>query len=334
MKWWQLNPRTGVVLREVSVPVHPYGGVVTSDGKLWIGTLGDGGTAYIDTQTGEPSVKIAYPLSWRTSSCVNSYGITADSHGRIWFAGWGCNDALGFDPRSGVWTRVDTTPFGMTAGRGITVDNSGFIWMALGGDGASNVAIWDSTGFVPNGNMSSLAVQVVPLPEGHTGPSGVGADKEGYIWVAHHDTSQLVRINPETLAMDSYEGPNRVYTYSDFTGSVRRTVIGRGSYHQEFDAGCEAPDWTELHWDIETPDESSVSISIKTATTVEGLEEADPIEIAEIPGNESPANLNEILAALEIPPSQFLRLSLTLRASSSGTSPIVRSFDLRWFCND
>ena len=330
-KWYKLNPNDGSTMVTVDVPVRAYGGIVTSDGKLWIGTLSEGGTAYIDTNNNTASAKINYPISWR-GNCTSSYGITADSQGRVWFAGWDCRDALGYDPSTEKWTRVDTTPQGVNSGRGITIDSTGKIWMALGGDGAGNISYWDSNLFTPDGTIPWSAVTVTPMPSGHTGASGVGADAEGYIWVAHHVSSQLVRIDPENMTMDSFTGANRIYTYSDFTGAVRRTVIGRGSYYENFLADCETPNYSHLSWDVSSPEGTTVTILMRTASTAEGLDDAPPITLATIPSDESPLDPRLILEAEEITPEAHSRVSVSLVANEDGHSPIVYGVDFGWYC--
>jgi streptogramin lyase len=200
--FYRLNPSTGAVDRTVNVsPLHPYGGVVLSDGRLWLGTLSDGATGFFETTAAAPALtRVPYPTATR-GGCLSTYGITADASSRLWFSGWDCRDALGLDTRSGNWTRVDTTGYGLTAGRGITVDATGRVWMALGGDGESSLVSWNADGFVPGGTINALALRRTTLPPGHRGPSGVGADRDGRLWVAHHDTSQLVRLDPATSVM-------------------------------------------------------------------------------------------------------------------------------------
>jgi streptogramin lyase len=331
--FYRLDPRTGAVTRTVAVPgVNPYGAVVLADGRLWVGTLGNGATGFFDTADALPRfTRVDYPLGMR-GGCGQSYGITADARGRVWFSGWGCNDALGLDTRSGQWTRVDTTPFGMTAGRGITVDARGRVWMALGGDGASNLVSWDSDGFVPGGTIGGpIALRHLTLPSGHVGPSGVGADRDGNIWVAHWITSQLVRVDPATGAMTSYTGPSRVYTYSDFTGSVRRAVIGRGSFTEDVDAGCDAPVWGELAWDVSTPASTSVEFSAGSSATAAGLDAATTVTVATTPPDTSPRSTGAALTRAGIAHGRFLRLTTTLNGSGT-SSPVVRGYTLSWRC--
>jgi hypothetical protein len=334
--FYKLNPRTGAVLSMVSVPVSPYGAVVTADGRLWIGTLNSGGTAYIDTATNAVSPFIGYPIGMR-SGCRNSYGITADNRGRIWFAGWDCRDALGFDPRSGQWTRVDLTPIippGGYAGRGITVESTGRVWLAwsASGESQSRLAYWDSDGFVPGGNITSLAVHTINVSDAYQGPSGVGIDRNGNLWLAHHITSELFRYTPSTGVRQTFTGANRVYTYSDFTGSVRRTVIGQGTYSEDFDAGCNNPTFNTLEWDADAPAGTSVSFAAGTAATTAGLDTAMSIAVATAPRDPSPADIAAAFTAASITPRRYVRVVVTLRASSTGVSPALRSLHVTWHC--
>ncbi len=330
--FYRLNPSTGAVDRTVNVsPLHPYGGVVLSDGRLWLGTLGDGATGFFETTAAAPALtRVPYPTAMR-GGCLSTYGITADASSRLWFSGWDCRDALGLDTRSGNWTRVDTTGYGLTAGRGITVDATGRVWMALGGDGDSNLVSWNADGFVPGGTINALALRRTNLPPGHRGPSGVGADRDGRLWVAHHDTSQLVRLDPATSVMTSFTGPNRVYTYSDFTGSVRRSVIGAGSYAEDFDAGCDNPLWGDLTFDVATPSGTTVAFTVRAAATAAGLDAAAAVPVGTSPTDPSPRNTGAALTAAAVPQARHLRLITSLNGSGA-SSPVVRDYSLTWSC--
>ena len=64
----------------------------------------------------------------------------------------------------------------------------------------------------------------------------------------------MVRIDPENnFERTVYETNARVYSYSDFTGVVRRMAIGQGSYLHDFEAECDAPTWTALDWSAQVP---------------------------------------------------------------------------------
>ena len=328
---YKLSPATGEVLLETTVPVQPYGAIVLPDGKLWLSSISSGAMVWVDTLTGEVGEPIPYPTGMR-GGCAEAYGMTADTRGRLWFSGWTCRDGLGYDTHSGEWTRVDTTAYGLWAGRGITVDARGRIWMAMGGDGDSHLALWEADAFVAGGNITPPTIRLLRMPPGHQGPSGIGADGQGNLWLAHHVTSQLVRIDLETLEMASYTGPNRVYTYSDFSGSVRRTIIGRGTYQDDIDAGCPDPLWSDLTWDAELPEGSSVSFTTRSAPTVEELEEAPPIDAGFSPGDEPPIDLASRFGDANVNTHQFMRVQMTLEATDLGESPVAHSFRVEWFC--
>ena len=349
-RFYKLNPRTGehctsatcnhaIGSGGVAVPVNPYGGIVVPDrgqgmggaqgrsgtGRLWIGTLSNGGTGWIDTETGTVGPKIGYPTG------SQSYGITADQKGRIWFAGWCDQRSLGYDPGSAQWTIVDTY-FGQCAGRGITVDFDGRIWMGYGGDGQSNIATWHSDGFVPGGHIAANAINRIGLPGGHNGFAGVGISRNNYVWITHHGSSHLVRVDPETEAMTSFTGPNKTYTYSDFTGSVFRMVSGKGRYTHDIDAGCDNPDWTELVWGIDAPAGAIAHFFARSTANQEDLLAAPFVKLAAAPLERGPIDISGKLHSVGLASQQWLRLSVTMWVSETAATPILRSMRVRWRC--
>ncbi|MFO0561373.1 MAG: MopE-related protein [Polyangiales bacterium] len=339
--FWKLNPVTGAVLATVPVPVAPYGAVVTADGKLWIGTLDAGATAFIDTTRTPPTVSAAipYPIAMRASSCRNSYGVTADSAGRIWFAGWDCRDALGYNPSTGQWTRVDTLPLVTgTAGRGITAGTDGYVYMAAGMSGESNsrVVRWLANDFAGGTNIASARVSVVFGGGGnaYVGPSGLGFDRLNNLWLAHHaGSSELIRINPMTSASAVFTGANRVYTYSDFTGSVRRTVIGTGTYTQDYDTMCDNPTVANLSWDAVTPMGTTLNFSVRTAATVAGLAGATGVLAATAPTDASPVDVGPRLGASMVTARRYVRVTVTFNPTTMPVaSPVLRGMSLAWRC--
>jgi len=337
-RFHKLNPRNGALITTVGVPVRPYGGIVVPDrgqgmggatgrsgsGRLWIGTLGESGTAFIDTDAAVAGPKIRYPEG------SNSYGITADRRGRIWFAGWGSRRALGYDPASAQWTIVETRDG--TTGRGITVDFDGRVWMGCCGDGQSKLLTWHSDGFVPGGRIASEAINRIPLPNGHRAFAGVGVSRNNYVWITHHASSHLVRVDPETEEMTSYTGPNRTYSYSDFTGSSFRMVSGKGRYVHDIDAGCDNPEWTELTWGIDAPAGGIAEFYARSTGSQSELLEAPFIQLANAPLEAPPVDISAMLASQGLPSQQWLRLSLTMWVSETSQSPVLRTVRVRWRC--
>lgn len=323
-KFWKMDPVTGSVLLEVDTPVRAYGAVVLQNGILWIGTIDEGAIASIDTKTGVVGPRVDYP-GFR--GCGTTYGITADKEGRLWMSGWDCQDALGYDTKTGKWTHLNLRSWGMNTGRGITVDTTGKVWMAVGGDGESHITSWDSTIFRPDESFDP-GLTLTKLPNGAFGPSGVGIDIDANVWVAHHITSQLVKYNPATGSMDVYTGPNRVYTYSDFTGAVRRTVIARGSYVHEIDAGCADPDWTALTWDASVPSGASVEFVMKSAPLLSQVQAAPEVSM----GTVTPADIDAKFEEANADADRHMRVIVNLTGNEDGSSPVLRSFRVDWFC--
>ena len=72
-------------------------------------------------------------------------------------------------------------------------------------------------------------------PAGTRGPTAVGSDSSGQIWMAHHISPTLLKFDPQrNMEMSEYGGTNRVYSYSDFTGVTRTMSLGLGTYQHDF----------------------------------------------------------------------------------------------------
>ena len=108
-----------------------------------MGTLGDSQLQSVNSITAQAGPVIQNPAGLR-DGCTSSYGMTIDSSGRIWLSGWDCPDAIGYSPSTQGWCRA-RLPFDMPVGRGMTSDSEGRIWTALGGDGQSQVALWNAS---------------------------------------------------------------------------------------------------------------------------------------------------------------------------------------------
>jgi streptogramin lyase len=333
---YRLNPRTGAVLNTFTSTVNPYGMLVTGNGTLWVTSIDSAAMQPFDTTALTAGTAVPYPLALR-GNCRNAYGLTADGAGRVWLAGWDCRDAIGYNPATNQWTRVDLPGIiGGTAGRGITVDGTGRVWLtyATSSDGPSGGLLsWDSNAFVPNGNISATAVTRVSLPGNFTGPSALGVDRVGNIWLAHYQSpSPLIRYTPTTNAAVVLFGPNQTYSYSDFTGSVRRTSIAQGTYEETIDLGCDNPTLTTFTWAATTPAGTSITFSARTAANTVGLGGATNVTVALAPRDTSPVSLATAFTNAAVTPARQLRLSINMQSSEGGATPVLQSFNVGWRC--
>jgi hypothetical protein len=327
---WKLNPRTGATL--VSLPnfvACAYGGVVTADGTLWEHTLSNGITP-VNTTTN------AIGVYRRTGTGVagadgGSYGISADARGRVWVSRPGSFPA-GYDPAMNTWTRLPVTGGSL----GITVDGNNRMWVANG----TQLVSWNPDMFVPNGVMPMAAVTTYNTTSIVGGVSAIGADRRGNIWVTSSGgglgTTPLSRYNPLTNTTTNYPNAlSMVYTYTDFTGSVRRTVIGIGTYTQEYDTGCANPTLAEFSWDAVTPAGTSLNFALQTADTAMGLGAAIATPLARAPGDMSPVDAAARLrmAMPPVTPRRFARVTVTFNTNPNPVaSPVLRGMSLAWRC--
>ncbi len=333
---FQLDPRTGVVVRSVDFDRCAYGAVVTPDGTLWQHSHSRGLTP-VNPYSGLVGTFVPLPRLFARGSCATSYGITADMQGRLWLSGSGCGDVLGYDPRTNVWTRVDLRALGAeVAGLGITVDSANRVWVPSDGV-PPRVFSWDASAFVRNANIASRDVSVIELASASPmfAPSAIGLDRSGALWVASYTLpSPLLRVDTGTRVIESFDGPNRVYTYTDFTGGVRRLLLGSATHNEAIDTQCAGPQYAELRWVADTPPGTSLSFAIRTATSEGGLATAAPVAVASVPGEDSPADLTARLRAAGFEnPGRFARVSVSFTPSSAPVGrPTLRALELAWRC--
>ncbi len=331
---FQLNPRTGAVIRTVEFPRCAYGAVVTPDGRLWEHVYGQGLVA-VDVVSGNVGPLITPPASRR---CSFTYGVTADMRGRLWLSGTGCSDVMGYDPSIAEWTRLSTNTIAPgPVGLGITVDPSGNVWAPIISNPVRLVS-FDSNAFVHSGSIPPANAQVYSLADAQLGrftPSAVGVDRSGIVWLASYDANTpVVRFDPTTRMAQKFTGANRVYTYTDFTGGIRRLTLGSGTYTETIDTQCQYPSLAELSWRATTPRNTQLTFFVRTAPTREGLDTARRVQIATAPGNDAPVDLTQRLAAENLSNvGRFVRLSVQFSPTGSPpATPTLFSVDLAWRC--
>ena len=202
----RLNGDTGAV--EVDLPVPelsattfgPYGGAVDAENNFWFHSR--------DAGVPHPLVKVdADGMNYQIIDVpdpVNPYGITIDSRGRIWLAGY--IGGIGrYDPVANTWQTVP----GVT-GLGIQEDAQGRMWMAI--------FPWDATRGVIAFNVDTMdIIKTIDMTAVAASSRGVSIDFNGYVWMVESG-SQAFRIDPDLETWEVYGGLNGAYTYSDMTG--------------------------------------------------------------------------------------------------------------------
>ena len=128
----------------------------------------------------------------------------------------------------------------MTVGRGITMDTEGRMWAAVGGDEQSHVACWHVDDCRGGQSVAVPQDQLIALPAGLRGPTAVGSDAQGHIWVMHYLSRFIAKIHPDdNMRVETYEGTNQVYSFSDFNGMLGRMAAGQGTYYHDIQAECD-----------------------------------------------------------------------------------------------
>jgi len=335
----------------IGVGIQPYGAIVDGKQNMWLsdyfvnnrvqGTNYQGSVIQgVDTKT----KKVIGPAQgiYATIPGCNSYGLAIDGDNRVWIAGvhHGGAVACAYDHyatdgprwrRCSIQSGANTFPSGsFTAGRGITVDIEGNIYMSSSGNGSLIRFKWDDNG--PDGSCS-----IVPIAEKNTvdlgiGKTllGVGFDSAGNPWTVAMG-NQAARVNLKDgsilktqLAKSATSYNPSYYTYSDFTGyQLRNFTAPRGIYRRIIEGCSLYSSWKSLSWEAEVPEGTRLSFYVRVANTREEL----PLAHRHGPYEQSPADLSEV------PKSTFMQLEFILESSADRErSPTLRSYKIEWAC--
>lgn len=200
---FRLDGETGVVEEAIAMPdvtcggtFGPYGAAVDFNNDLWMYIWSAGTLVHVDYET----------LEYETLP-GGSYGITVDNEGRVWI-----DSGSRYDPTTLTWAnKVPANGLPGSGGSGVAVDTMGRVWTATQG----------GIGWI---DAESMAVgDTVPLPEGGL-YRGIAVDVDGYIWAVLLGGSTAHRIDPITYAIETVNGLNSPYTYSDMSGGQLSNV--------------------------------------------------------------------------------------------------------------
>ncbi len=185
-----LDGETGAIEQTIAIPEFTnitYGGAVDGDGNFWGHQSGGSQLFFVDRQTFQYQI-YAGP--------GDSYGIAVDDNGKPWTCYLGVHR---LDPVTGVWDHNNTinSSYG-----GCMSDGNGTMWLSH--DPLLGIDV-----------ETMELVQSIDLDQDI---HGVSIDFDGNVWGVPIAGSVAYRINPETLAIDTFTGLVGAYTYSDMTG--------------------------------------------------------------------------------------------------------------------
>lgn len=347
----KLDASDGTVLLSTPAPRNPYGFALDGRGLLWVSSRAGSNMGFVDTNRCVDDDSCGGPICTASSSeaadCDDAikasipapfvlYGVTVDFNQRVWFGGSGIA-RYDLEAAAGSrWSRP-TLPFsGSIAIHGIAADASGFIWGAGQSNGVARV------------DAESLAVQVVT---GTTGVrnKGMAVDAEGKIW-SITQSNQAVVITPgatiDAATVETGVGASTLvgnYTYSDMTGLQLRLATNPRGFYRHIYEGCDpemtaggTTEWSELRFEAETPDGTTVSFRVRTAESREELEAAEWVSVGVAPPDTSPFDLAAILAGSGVTIGRYLMVEVVLTSERDSTreviSPRVFSVDATFLC--
>ncbi len=206
-----LDGDTGEIVHEIPVPelavtwAGPYGGAVDANNDFWFHSRDAAPfpLVHIDSQTLEYTIH-------NVPAPVNPYGITVDTSGRVWLAGY--MGAIGrFNPADQSWATSGYT------GLGIQEDAAGRMWIAK--------YPWQATGAWGLDVETMELVAEIDLTGTAVSSRGISIDFEGNVWVVE-DGARAFRVDVENNNQwEVYEGLTGAYTYSDMTGWGLKNII-------------------------------------------------------------------------------------------------------------
>ncbi|MBW1870683.1 MAG: hypothetical protein JRJ19_01375 [Deltaproteobacteria bacterium] len=314
-KFYKLDPSDGHVLAEVAIGLHPYGAAIDSKGILWSCQQATGRIVSIDTNNNTAGDVI------QIEGWSGSYGIAVDMKDRVWVGGYQLEGAARYDPADGSSMTVPTPNVGV--GRGIAADADGNIWLAhswlTGGTRVGRVTRFNSD--------DGSQLQTFEFPSGSLETIGVGLDFDGYVWGVNRQSDDTCKLDPGTGAVECYPTGAGTYTYSDFTGfALRNFTAPRGTYWQVFE-GCALPTetrWKQVTWEATVPDGTLVTIYVKFADTIDGLQSATRYG----PFTESPVDL----IAEGVLEGHYMLVEVILSTDVEDLTPIFKGLGAQWVC--
>jgi len=197
----KLNPITGAVVSSYSIGLNLRGITADSLGNVWV------------TSSSENRVYRISPLGIVSNFATGSspQGLAIDSNGFVWVANYADKTVSKIDPSSGtkVTVIVGDSP------RGVAVGADGNVYVANSSSTAGNtISKLDS-----NTNVKITDIPVC------TGPVGVSASGDGFIWASCANSNKISKINlTDSTRVDIATGANPAFM-GDMTGFALQKFV-------------------------------------------------------------------------------------------------------------
>jgi hypothetical protein len=361
----KLDAETGDILLTLDPPPAPtYGLALDGRGNLWVSGRQLESLARVDTTRcvdNTCNMETVCVTQCNETSCPDTcddavlerielnrttYGITVDCSQRIWLGGaHGGMGVMRYDPLAPADDRFDFV-MGVAGDddegvHGIAADASGWVW-----GGARDLGVWRI-------DAETLQfVQVAGTGGSDFNAKGMAIDRRGRVWAIPFRMSYAMVITPGATINDAvvekpisgFSGP---YTYSDMTGEQRRLAANEpGSYRQVFE-GCKSLKptmWRNLSWDADVPTGTYLVFRARSAETAADLETAPWIQLAAVPGNDSPLPIKDYFTSAVQALGRFVEVEVQLVTTEIGSeskdgcsavpavTPRVKNFGLDFLC--
>jgi len=264
----RLTPQSGATVKELDLPVNPYGLVIDANGILWVSGRGGSKLVRVDLET--DAIDSYIP---NLGGCFQPYGITLDPKGRVWVANCCCwHVTYRFDPTTLEWAAAEM----QARPRGVAASIYGNVYVA--NDQSHKVAVVDSD--------AAQTLAYVDLGAGRF-PIGVAVDFDEFVWTVNQTGNSVSKIDTTNLVVaGEYPIGNGPYTYSDMTGYILHnfTATQNLAYYTSLFGDAEGPSllWKLLNLELEadSPDCAELKVFVRAGDTPGDLAGGAWVEVA------------------------------------------------------
>ena len=301
-QWDLIDGSTGQIIRqEPSVGYGGYGGLIDRHGVIW---------------SARPLMRwdTSKPLSgtnWLGYS-EESYGMGLDSLGNVWVSTLNGSGKIRKIAPDG--TILGLYNQGSPNAQGVAVGLDDDVWVASSLLGGTTV-----------GHLKNDGTFVGNITVGQ-GPTGVAVDSNGKIWVAHYNSGNVMRIDPNAgpigadgvtpVGQVDYTSPylgGNLYNYSDMTGSTLIGFPGNGTWSVVYDSSITHAQWGPVSWNSKIYDDGKLRVSFATSDNGTNYGAAETLAQP----NQTPVSLG-----------RYAKLTVTFVRSSSGQGPVLDDITL------